>query len=469
MKKRLIFAVMIGLTTTVFSQTANEDSTDAQNKSLITVYTNRAFQYAKYGFSTVVDATNAVIRTYDNTDVNNTGWNASIDWVYLESLWRPNLVTEFDYTVTYVNKVPSDKNKVGYYGIDYGMEYNPIFVTLAKQRTPVFHISHRWSQAEIGFRTWQFNGSRSLANTLSSNPAIISEDGTVATYNRRGASMFGEHVLFPVRNEDTLSGATDVYWWASNMLKLRTRELYLAKPISSSLDLMIGLRYVSSQNAQRVGQFQRAYASFYGDWWWDNRINLDLVSKTAYEAKGPTIGLQFSHKFFKVLFVDAKVSYSRLTGDSNWEARWTDVDDVEIPYKETGQVVYEVLYNGDFPYSVSTQEITTALEWQLNLNSPNFYPVKGVTKTFKAISRLIRSDKVMSNLFNSFARFTARFEDKTSARLNLGWFESSFNDMPVAAEYVFPGDWTVGDGTHWDRKKQDLNFNGVSVGFSFNF
>lgn len=122
-----------------------------------------------------------------------------------------------------------------------------------------------------------------------------------------------------------------------------------------------------------------------------------------------------------------------------------------------------------FHNNVIKQEITTALEWHLKLKSPDFNPFKPMTATFSAISLFIHSDKVMSEMFNTLSRFTDRLENKLSVGFSFGWFYSSFNNVPVAAEYVFPGDWTLGDGTHWDRKKEDLGFSGIIFGISLNF
>lgn len=61
------------------------------------------------------------------------------------------------------------------------------------------------------------------------------------------------------------------------------------------------------------------------------------------------VGLRFYNKFFKVLFVDVLIQYSQLKGNAEWDARWTDVDDIEIPYQINGQLFYEMYFNGDFP------------------------------------------------------------------------------------------------------------------------
>lgn len=199
----------------------------------------------------------------------------------LEPLWAPNLVTEFNYKVKITDIEPRQSSDgIGYYRNDYGMMYNPIFAVIPKQSQQIVQINYRWEKAEVGFRIWGFNESMELTKTLRSDPHIISEDGFVTEISIWGAAMYGQHVLFPVINIKTVSNAADVYYWMSNSIKLQTKEFYLAKPIAQSLDLRLGYKYVNIENAQRVGQSQWAYTDYYYQFWWDNRITLDLVSKT---------------------------------------------------------------------------------------------------------------------------------------------------------------------------------------------
>lgn len=471
MKKILIFAVMIGLTTSANSQTADNDSAETQSKTRVAaLIKDRIYAYGQYGLSVLTKAGNSMVLAYESTDVVSTGWNAEVDWVNMESGWAPNLVTEFNYTLKVTDIEPKQsRDGIGYLRDDYGMTYNPIFAVTPKQSRKTLQINYRWSNAEIGFRSWGFNGSTALAKTLSSDPVITSENGTVTEIRIAGAFMYGQ-ALLPVTNIETVSGRSDVYYWMGNHINLQTKEFYLAKPIAQSLDLRLGLKYINTENAQRVGQDQWAYSYFYYQFWWDNRITLDLVSKTLYEAKGPMIGLKFYNKFFKVLFVDALVQYSRLKGNAEWDARWTDIDNIQIPYIDTGALFYEVFYNGDFPYSLSTQETITAIEWHLKLRSPDFDPVKPITATFGAFSGIAsRFNKASSGIFNNLARFTSRLENKSSMGLSIGWFNSGFDNVPVAAVYTFPGTWTVGNGTHWTTGKRNWDFDGISFGVSLNF
>ncbi|MDA2921980.1 hypothetical protein MYX07_01800 [Patescibacteria group bacterium AH-259-L07] len=462
MRHTLIFAVMIGFIASAVSQTVSEDSTETQRKSLITVYKNRAFQYGKQGFlflkNTAYTTADALIYAYEN-DNTITGWNPQVDFVYVDLRWDAHMADEWTYSYTVFEKIPQHQKEHGKFYADYGTAYKPIVVRFSNKVRPTVGASYRWKQWALGARVWHFSQSARLAGEVRSigRTVTVNEDGSILTEaSYTGIKMWG-HSLFPLINTLFPEGVTPVVWSTENGLNIWFVDIYTSYQVTSNFDFIAALKVIDVVNRQKLGQKHWAYTP-YGGGIWDNHVTLAQTAEARYRAVGPMIGFHFHQGPFEASYQTGTLSSNNLLQDGHWD----DVDKINYFYADSTTLYWDILYNGDFPYSHKARADIGVEELSLKVNSPDFDPVKGVTATFLTLSRL-------TNKFNTLAQFTSRFENKILVKFGLGWTRTTLKQTPIAPRWTVRGDWTSGEGTYWALRTQDLVLQGASVSVALSF